>query len=137
VDSSGNVFVADSGNNRIRMVSHGTITTVAGNGAAGFGGDEGPATSASLNSPQGVAIDAAGNLYIADTGNNRIRKVSGGTITTVAGNAGVMGYQLADNGGSPTNVDNCGTLVTSSNGAVVGSVVANGESGNGDDRRGE
>ena len=72
--------------NRIRKVSNGVITTVAGNGTAGFSGDNGPATSAQLNHPQGVAVDSAGNLYIADTANNRIRKVSNGVITTVAGN---------------------------------------------------
>ncbi len=91
VDSMGNLYIADEGNNRIRKVSSGIITTVAGNGSPGFSGDGGPATSASLNGPLGVAIDAAGNLYIADSENNRIRKVSGGTITTVAGN-GVAGF---------------------------------------------
>jgi sugar lactone lactonase YvrE len=84
VDSAGNLYIADS--NRIRKVSKGVITTVAGNGTYGFSGDNGPATSAQLFNPQGVAVDAAGNLYIADTYNNRIRKVSGGVITTVAGN---------------------------------------------------
>ena len=86
VDSAGNLYIADYWNNRIRKVSGGTITTVAGNGNQGFSGDGGPATRAALNTPQGVAVDSAGNLYIADTDNNRIRKVSGGTITTVAGN---------------------------------------------------
>jgi len=85
VDSAGNLYIADTENNRIRKVSGGTITTVAGNGAYGFSGDGGPATSASLNYPPGVVVDSVGNLYIADSGNNRIRKVSGGTITTVAG----------------------------------------------------
>ncbi len=87
VDSSGNLYIADRSNQRIRMVSAGgTITTVAGNGTAGFSGDNGPATSASLYNPYGVAVDSSGNLYIADATNNRIRKVSaGGTITTVAG----------------------------------------------------
>ena len=91
VDSAGNLYIADTPNNRIRKVSGGTITTVAGNGAYAFSGDGGPATSASLNQPFGVAVDSAGNLYIADSDNNRIRKVSGGTITTVAGN-GVGGF---------------------------------------------
>jgi len=61
------------------------ITTVAGNGTEGFSGDNGPATSAQLNNPGGVAVDSAGNLYIADSGNVRVRKVSNGVITTVAG----------------------------------------------------
>ena len=86
VDSAGNVYFADSGNNRVRKVVNGTITTVAGNGTAGFSGDGGPATSAQFDMPYGVAVDSAGNLYIADTGNNRVRRVSNGAITTVAGN---------------------------------------------------
>jgi uncharacterized protein (TIGR03437 family) len=90
-DLARNVYISDSNNNRIRKVSAGTITTVAGNGNVGFSGDGGPATSASLNGIVGVAVDPAGNLYIVDTNNNRIRKVSNGTITTVAGN-GVSGF---------------------------------------------
>jgi uncharacterized protein (TIGR03437 family) len=85
-DSAGSVYIADRNNHRVRKVSGGVITTVAGNGTPGFSGDNGPATSAELNYPEGVAVDSAGNVYIADTGNGRIRKVSGGTITTVAGN---------------------------------------------------
>jgi uncharacterized protein (TIGR03437 family) len=90
VDPAGNLYIADSGLDRVRKVSSGVITTVAGNGTPGFSGDGGPATSAQLSSPSGVGVDAAGNLYIADTNNNRIRKVSNGMITTVAGN-GVAG----------------------------------------------
>jgi trimeric autotransporter adhesin len=92
-DSTGNLYVADSGNNCIRMVSpSGMITTVAGNGSSGYSGDEGPAIQASLNNPLGVTVDGAGNLFIADYQNNRIRKVSAdGTITTVAG-TGVGGF---------------------------------------------
>jgi sugar lactone lactonase YvrE len=91
VDSTGNVYIADSHNHRIRKVSGGTITTVAGNGAPGFSGDGGPAVAAQLWLPSAVAVDSAGNLYIADTNNQRIRKVLGGgggtapAITTVAG----------------------------------------------------
>jgi len=81
----GSVYFADTGNNRIRKVSNGVITTVAGNGIKGFSGDGGLATSAELNGPAGVAVDSAGNIYFADTGNGRIRKVSNGVITTVAG----------------------------------------------------
>ena len=82
VDPSGNLYIADTKNHRVREVSGGVITTLAGTGAAGFTGDGGLATSAALNSPSGVAVDGGGNVYIADTGNNRIRKVSGGVITT-------------------------------------------------------
>jgi sugar lactone lactonase YvrE len=89
LDSAGNLFIADFGNNRIRRVdaASGIITTVAGNGSAAFAGDGGPATSASLNGPIGVAVDSSGNVFIADTGNGRIRRVDAGTgnITTIAG----------------------------------------------------
>jgi RHS repeat-associated protein len=100
VDSSGNVFIADSVNNRVRRVDHATqiISTVAGNGIAGYTGngcpanggaepgDGGAATAACLSNPYGVAVDAGGNIFIADFGNGRIRKVdTSGTITTVAG----------------------------------------------------
>ena len=79
VDASGSVFIADTNNIRIRKVSgtNGIITTVAGNGAYGFSGDNGHATAASLSHPSGVAVDSAGNLFIADTGNTRVRRVSG------------------------------------------------------------
>ena len=90
VDGQGNLYIADSANGRIRKVATGgTITTVAGNGTLGFSGDGGAATSAQLSiSSSGVAVDAQGNLYIADTFNHRIRKVTaGGTITTIAGGA--------------------------------------------------
>jgi uncharacterized protein (TIGR03437 family) len=92
-DSSGNLYIGDSNNHRIRMVApNGTITTVAGNGNQGFSGDGGPATKAELNEPFGIAFDPYGNLFIADSGNNRIRVLmTNGTITTVAGN-GKAGY---------------------------------------------
>jgi uncharacterized protein (TIGR03437 family) len=86
-DSSGNLYVADSRNNRIRKISPGgIITTIAGTGAAGFSGDGGRATNAELRLPSGVAIDLKRNLYIADTGNHRIRKVNpDGIIATIVG----------------------------------------------------
>jgi sugar lactone lactonase YvrE len=96
---TGELYIADQNNNRVRMVSTaGMITTVAGTGLAGLSGDNGPATAASLNVPAGLALDAAGNLYIADSGNNRVRKVSGatGNITTIAGN-GSLSFD-GDNG---------------------------------------
>jgi sugar lactone lactonase YvrE len=100
VDAAGNLYIADTGNSRIRKVSNGIITTVAGNGGYGFSGDNGPATSAQLYDPYGVAVDSAGNLYIADTLNGRIRKVSNGVITTIAGN-GTYGY--SGDGGPATS----------------------------------
>ncbi|HET9050879.1 MAG TPA: right-handed parallel beta-helix repeat-containing protein [Candidatus Dormibacteraeota bacterium] len=86
--AGGNLYIADSVDNRVRRVDpSGIITTVAGTGAAGFSGDGGAATAAQLNQPSGVVVDAAGNLYIADHDNNRVRKVdTRGRITTVAGN---------------------------------------------------
>ncbi|WP_263409943.1 NHL domain-containing protein [Terriglobus tenax] len=100
VDASGNLYIADSHNHRIRRVSNGTITTVAGTGVSGFSGDGGSATVAALSLPSGIAVDANGNLYIADTNNQRIRRVSGGTISTIAGN----GEQLfAGDGGAATS----------------------------------
>lgn len=84
VDADDNLYVADTGNNRVRKITGGTITTVAGDGIDAFGGDGGPATSAQLGGPYDVAVDAEGNLYIADEHDGRIRKVSGGVITTVA-----------------------------------------------------
>ena len=88
VDSVGNLYIADSLNHRVRKVNpSGIITTVAGSGERGFAGDGGMATSAKLDHPHDVAVDSAGNLYVADTYNFRIRKVdNSGTITTVAGN---------------------------------------------------
>jgi protein gp37 len=88
VDASGNIFIADSGNSVIREVaaSNGNISTIAGNGNAGYSGDGGPATSAQLDDPFGVFVDSAGNIFIADTDNCLIREVSGGNIATVAGN---------------------------------------------------
>jgi len=87
VDAQGNLYIGDTKNQRVRKVDpNGIITTVAGNGAKGYSGDGGPATLARLNRPMGVALDAQGNLYIADTGNARIRKVdTSGIITTIAG----------------------------------------------------
>jgi sugar lactone lactonase YvrE len=106
VDAQGNLYIADAANNVIRRVDAKTqvITTVAGNFAAdkandglgGFSGDGGPATSAQLNDPQGVAVDGAGDLFIADTFNNAVREVTpAGTISTVVNSASA-------NGGIPT-----------------------------------
>lgn len=91
VDAVGIVYIADNLNNRIRRVTKdGLITTVAGSGLAGFTGDGGQATQAQISHPQGVAVDSLGAVYIADTGNNRIRKVdSAGVISTIAGPDGL------------------------------------------------
>ena len=105
LDSAGNLFIVDVSNGRIRKVdTSGIITTVAGNGSLfGFSGDEGPATSASLNRPIGVALDSTGNLFIGDQSNNRIRKVDTlGIITTVAGNGIPTGF-FDGEGGDPAD----------------------------------
>ena len=143
MDSAGNLYICDTGNDRIRRVANGVITTVAGNGTAGFSGDNGPAASAQLSNPNGIAVDSAGNLYIADYGNNRIRKVSNGVITTVAGN-GTYG-SIGDNGPATSAqlagpigvaVDSAGNLYIADNGrvhkvsnGVIATVAGNGSSG--------
>ncbi len=102
VDAAGNLFIADAGNFRIRKIAtNGIITTVAGSGSGtGYGGDGGPATKARLSNVKGIAVDSAGNLYLADTSNSRIRKVTtDGTITTIAG-TGAFNYS---GDGGPAN----------------------------------
>jgi trimeric autotransporter adhesin len=99
-DSAGNLYIADTNNHRIREISGGNINTVAGSGATclnpcspgGFSGDGGPATSATMSYPYGVAVDSDGNIVIADSNNNAIRKVTKGTISTVAGTGTKKGY---------------------------------------------
>jgi uncharacterized protein (TIGR03437 family) len=92
VDTAGNLYIAEGYNNRVRKVANGIITTLAGNGVAGFAGDAKAATAANLRTPSGVAVDASNNVYIADYGNNRVRVVNAaGVITTFAGN-GTLTY---------------------------------------------
>lgn len=102
VDSRGSVYVADAGDHRVRKISsNGIVSTVAGNGRPGFSGDGGPATAAQLRTPYGLAVDRDGNLYIADLGNARIRRVSAdGIISTVAGG----GILAPNEGRAPTEV---------------------------------
>jgi sugar lactone lactonase YvrE len=88
VDGNGVVYIADTGNNRIREVSEGEISTIAGQTSSGFNGD-GTAANATLTAPQGVAADTAGNVYVADTGNDRVRVISAGQIATVMGGSTV------------------------------------------------
>ena len=100
VDSSGNLYIADTNNCRVRKVTGTTITTIAGTGVCSFGGDGGAATSAQISPITGLAFDSAGNLYIGDTGNCRVRKITGTTISTVAGNGTCA---LAGDGGAATS----------------------------------
>jgi sugar lactone lactonase YvrE len=103
VDSAGNLYIADRLENRVRKVTpSGTISTVAGTGQTGYSGDNGPGVSAALSTPNSVAVDSAGNVYIADAGNNRIRRVdaSTGKITTFAGaSSGSGSYTGTGTGG--------------------------------------
>ena len=101
--STGDLYVADSGNNVIRKIAAltGIITTIAGTGTAGFTGDGGPATSARLDSPEAVHLAPTGDIYISDTGNHAVRRIlaATGILTTIAG-TGAAGY--AGDGGSAT-----------------------------------
>lgn len=107
VDASGNLYITDYSNHCVRKVTAATgiITTLAGNGSPGFGGDGGPATSAQLQQPQGITIDSKGNLYIADFLNNRVRKIDAvtGIISTVAGTGG--GSASTGEGGPAVNAE--------------------------------
>jgi len=89
--ADGTVYIADTGNQRIRAIRNGIITTFVGNGSAGFSGDGGPATSAALDQPVALALDNSGALLICDSANHRLRQVAGGTISTLAGN-GIQGF---------------------------------------------
>lgn len=109
VSASGDLYIAEGRNNRVRKVDRlGRITTVAGNGIRGFSGDGGQATFASLNNPAAVVVDSQGNIYIGDCGNFRIRKIdTTGTITTVAG-TGKSGH--GGDGEPATSADLAGWL---------------------------
>lgn len=118
IDAAGALYIVETNGERVRKVSGGVITTVAGRGTAGFSGDLGPATQAELHFPSGVAVDRSGNLYIADTSNGRVRMVQAdGRIRTVAGNGG-DGFtgdggparSASVNGVSGVTVDAAGTL---------------------------
>jgi hypothetical protein len=101
VDAAGNIYVSDAGNFRIRRIAaDGTITTFAGNGTAGFGGDGGPATAAQFGAGLWLAIDDSGALLVSDPDNRRVRRISGGIVTTVAGN-GVTGNDVPLGDGGP------------------------------------
>jgi len=120
LDSAGRIYIADAGNNRIRMIdAGGIITTVAGNATEGFSGDGGLAISAALNIPSDVALDGAGNLYVADAGNNRIRAVnlSTGIITTIAGTAN-NGFSGDGGAAAPAMLNYPWSVTVSSSGDV-------------------
>ncbi len=126
VDSAGNIYISDTGNNRVRKVDlSGNIFTIAGTGTQAATGDGGAATSASLWFPAGLALDSAGNLYVADFGSLSVRKIaaSGGTISTVAG-SGTWGN--SGDGGSATKANLAGPMsiaVDSAGNIYIGDVV--------------
>jgi sugar lactone lactonase YvrE len=134
VDSAGNLYIADSGNNRVREVAAttGIITTIAGTGTPGYSGDNGAAVSATLNKPSAVLEGSTGTLYVLDTGNNVVRLLNTtGTITTIAGN-GTAGYS-GDNGPATSatlhspyglNIDNSGNLYIADSGNNVVRIVS-------------
>src|SRR6266404_6001457 len=125
-DTAGNVFIIDSHNNRIRKVSpSGIITTFAGNGQFAYGGDGGPAVAASFEGPVGLAIDAAGNLYVADNYNQRVRKISpSGLITTVAGN-GAINYSGDGGPATAASFISLSSIAVDSNGNIFVSDTLN------------
>jgi len=122
VDAQGNVLIADTAQHRIRQVAaNGTITTIAGNGIYNYSGDGGPAKSAQIGSPSGIAFDSQGNLFVADTANGIVRKISAsGTVTTFAGD-GL--FQDGGDGGPATSahfINPTGIAVDSQGNVFIG-----------------
>src|SRR5205823_11041246 len=125
VDAAGNLYIGDRNNDRVRKVDAvtGIITTVVGTGKRGFAGDGGPATAAQIALPEGVVVDGAGNLYVSDFLNARVRKVdSGGIITTVAGGGkdavtdGAMATAVALQAARDITLDGAGNLLIADGG---------------------
>jgi uncharacterized protein (TIGR03437 family) len=122
IDPTGNLYISDDYNHAIRMVSAATgiITTIAGNGSPGFAGDGGPASKAQFYFPAGICFDSAGNLYIADEFNYRIRKINtAGIISTVAGNGNALGGAAIDGGqATATSIENPHAVTVDSAGNI-------------------
>jgi uncharacterized protein (TIGR03437 family) len=125
-DPAGNVYIADQSNHRIRKIdTSGIITTFAGTGVQGFSGDGGPATAAEMNNPTSIAFDTAGNLYICDQFNQRVRKVdTNGIITTIAG-TGSVGYSGDGGPATSANLNFPGGMIVDDTGVVYFSDDAN------------
>lgn len=122
-DTSGDLFIADAGNNRIRKVTNGIISTVAGTGSAGYSGDGGPAVGAQFNLNGNMRFDASGNLYVTDARNNRIRVIlPDGTIWTAAGN-GKLGYNGDGGPATGAEIGTGGIAINSSGGIYLASVA--------------
>src|ERR1017187_5034159 len=128
LDPAGNLYIADTGNYRIRKVSNGIITTVAGNGVSGAAGDGGPATSAEMSYPYALAIDAAGNLYISD-GSGVIRKVTNGVIANVAGAQGYFAGIAVDIAGNLYLLDGVTSRVLKVSNGVATTIAGSGTYG--------
>jgi len=132
VDAAGNLYVADNGNNEIRKITpDGMVITLAGNGAAGK--SDGSGASATFNSPFGIATDASGNVYVADSGNNLIRKITpGGAVTTFAGSGGkgsgdATGVQASFNTPAGIAIDAAGNLyISDENNNIIRKITATG-----------
>ncbi len=125
-DHSGNLFIADTYNHRIRKVNaNGIISTIAGDGTAGFSGDGGAATSAQLNNPSNISIDTIGNLYVTDGANNRIRKINtNGIISTIAGN-GIAGFSGDSGVAISASITPKGTVVSRSGKIYIADIANN------------
>jgi sugar lactone lactonase YvrE len=121
VDAQGNVYVADSGNGGVRRIASGTITTIAGTGTLSYSGDGGPASAAQFSAISGIAVDAQGNVYVADTSNDAIRLFPlGGTVSTIAGN-GTQGYTGDGGPATVAKLNNpTGVAVSASGNVYVG-----------------
>jgi len=117
VGPDGTLYIADTGNQRIRAVANGIITTFAGNGSAGHSGDGGPATAASLAQPNALALDLTGALLICDSANHRIRRIAGGILTTIAGN-GIQGFSGDGGAATAAELDTPSAVTVSSSGAI-------------------
>ena len=120
VDGAGNLFISDTNNNRIRLVSNGVISTFAGTGAAGLSGDGGLAAQATLNAPKGLALTPSGVLFVADSGNNAVRAIGvrSNAINTIAGASGIAGYK-GDSAESALALLDAPSGVAVDNGGVV------------------
>jgi uncharacterized protein (TIGR03437 family) len=127
VDATGRVYIADAANNRVRMISNGIVTTIAGTGSPALGGDDGPAVNAQLSLPGALALNPAGDLFIADVNNARVRKVSQGVITTVNGTIGYDPCSVAADSAGNVYVFDCRThqILRVSNGTAA-TIAGNG-----------
>jgi len=132
LDSAGNLYIADYGNNLIRKITNGTITSISGTGTPGYTGDASTAAKATLQEPEAVAVDASGNIFIADSANNVIREVSGGVINTIAGN-GNVGHGGDGGPADAATFDYPTGLIVTSSGTLY--VADSTEAGNSQDSR--